>query len=193
MRKIGHIVRLQVQLGELKKGTKPNQYYDPAALRVVPALRLTSKGVLGLVDGQELVDVHHADHEYSRNRQSSGISLNFSSHYERMKDRFGSKLDTGCAGENILISADGIIDLSALSQGLIVESRDGVRIRLQHIHVARPCLAFSEYALSLADASTDDAIKETLNFLDGGTRGFYCDWRGEPVLVCLGDSVFLQT
>lgn len=191
MRKVGHIDRLQVQLDKLKKGGRPNQYYDPAALRVVPALRLTSKGVLGLVDGQELLDVHHADHEHSRNRPSSGISLNFSSHYERMKRRFGRKLDTGCAGENIHISPDSIIGLSALSQGLIIESRDGDQIHLQGIQVAHPCLSFSAYALSLAGAPTDDALKETLNFLDGGTRGFYCDWMGDPVVVRLGDSVFL--
>ena len=191
MRHIGYIERLQVQLDRLKKGAKPNQYYDPGALRVVPTLRLTDKGVIGLLDGQELLDVHHADHEYSRNRGSSGISLNFSAHYERMRDRFSPCLETGCAGENILIATDEIIAPEALSGGMVIDTAEGVPVRLTQIRVAHPCLSFSTYALGLAGQPTEQAVKETLRFLDGGTRGFYCEWTGEPVVVRPGDRVFL--
>jgi hypothetical protein len=192
MRQVGHIERLQVQLGRLKKGAKPDQHYDPSALHAVPALRLTAKGVIGLVDGRELLDVHHADHAYSRNRGSSGISLNFSPHYEHMRHRFGSHLETGCAGENILVATDQPVPLAALAQGLVIETADGTRVRLTQIQVAHPCLSFSTYALELqGEPAGQAALKETLGFLDGGTRGFYCEWTGEPVVVRPGDRVFL--
>jgi hypothetical protein len=193
VRQIGYIERLQVQLDRLKKGIKPDQYYDPGALYVVPTLRLTDKGVIGLLDGQELLDVHHADHEYSRNRGSSGISLNFSAHYERMRDRFSPNLETGCAGENILIATDQIIAADTLSEGLVIETAQCVQVRLTQVQVAHPCLSFSTYAQSLAGQPTEQALKETLRFLDGGTRGFYCVWTGEPVVVRPGDRVFLPT
>lgn len=193
MRQIGYIERLQVQLDRLKKGAKPDQYYDPGALCVVPNMRLTDKGVIGLLDGRELLDVHHADHAYSRNRGSSGISLNFSAHYERMRNRFSPYLETGCAGENILITADRIIAPDALSEELIIETAAGVEVRLTQIQVAHPCLSFSTYVLNLAGQPTEQALKETLRFLDGGTRGFYCEWAGEPVVVRPGDRVFLPT
>ena len=192
MRQIGQIERLQVQLDKLKKGTKPNQTYDPAALRVVPALQLTGKGVMGLVDGQKLLDVHHTDHEQARNRKTAGISFNVSSHYKRMRDHFGPQLEAGCAGENILIATDDTLDLVALSKGLVIEASDATKVRLTRISVAHPCLAFSTYALNLGGKLTDELLKETLKFLDGGTRGFYCEWTGEPVVVRPGDRVFVE-
>lgn len=191
MRQIGQIKHLQVQLDSLKRGTKPNQDYDPSALQRVSALQLTAKGVVGLLDGEELLDVHHADHEYSRDRDSSGISFNFSSHYQRMRDRFSPRLEIGCAGENILIATDRVIDLTALSDGLIIENGQGLQVRLSQIQVAHPCLSFSKYALSVATELTEETLKEALRFLDGGTRGFYCEWTGEPVVVRVGDRVIL--
>jgi hypothetical protein len=192
MHQLGHIERLQVQLGRLKTGTKPDQTYAPAALQVVPALRLTSKGVIGLLDGQELLDVHHADHEYSRNRHGSGISINFISHYEQMRERFGPDLETGCAGENILVAAKAIVEPATLSRGLVIETKEGRQVRLNQVSVAHPCRSFSAFALKLARKPTEYALKETLRFLDGGTRGFYCEWEGEPVVVRPGDKVFVD-
>jgi hypothetical protein len=58
--------------------------------------------------------------------------------------------------------------------------------------VAHPCMSFSTYALGLQGKPSDQAaLKETLRFLDGGTRGFYCEWTGGPVVVRPGDRVFL--
>jgi hypothetical protein len=192
MHQIGQIERLQVQLDKLKTETKPNQTYVPEALRVVPALQLTTKGVIGLKDGQKLLDVHHADHAQARNRKTAGISFNLSSHYQRMRDRFGPLLEAGCAGENILVATDDTLDLDALSKGLVIETSDGVKVRLTGIRVARPCLAFSTYTLNLSGKLTDESLKETLRFLDGGTRGFYCEWGGEPAVVHPGDRVFIE-
>jgi hypothetical protein len=191
MREIGYIERLQVQLDSLKKGDKPNRYYDPTALRVVRALRLTIKGVIGITEGQELLDVHHADHPYSKNRQTNAISFNLSPHYAQMQNHFGPHLEMGCAGENILIATDESFELDALSCGLIIKSQDGVQGRLTQVSVAHPCLSFSKYALKSGGASSDEIIKETLQFLDGGTRGFYCAWEGDALVVRPGDRVFI--
>jgi hypothetical protein len=190
MCEIGYIEQLQVQLDSLKKGDKPNRYYDPAALRVVPALRLTTKGVIGITEGQELLDVHHADHPYSKNRQTSAISFNLSSHYARMQNRFGPHLETGCAGENILIATDEVVEWTALAGGLVIQTGDGSQGRLARVKVAHPCLSFSAYALNL-EQPPDQKLKETLQFLDGGTRGFYCDWEGAPLIVRPGDRVLI--
>jgi hypothetical protein len=46
--------------------------------------------------------------------------------------------------------------------------------------------------LNLERKPTQSALKETLRFLDGGTRGFYCVWEGEPVVVRPGDEVYVD-
>lgn len=188
MREIGRIERLQVQLGRLKKGEKTDQVYDPGALRLVPALRLTAQGVVGLADGDEWLDVHHADHPAS-NRKASAISFNFTSHYARMQERFGPRVAIGCAGENILIATDEIFDLADLARGIVVQTEDG-QGRFAGIAVAHPCRPFSRYVLQ-QDRPADETLKATLQFLDGGTRGFYCDWDGPSLVVRPGDRVFV--
>ena len=192
MQQIGHIGRLQVQLGSLKKGGA-DPYYDTAALREVSALRLTSKGVIGLVDAEALLDVHHADHAHSKGKDSSGISFNFTAHYERMRDRFNPTLEDGCAGENILIVTDRSIDPEELVNGLIIRNAQGIPVRLTQVRVAHPCRSFSAYALAKGGMPTGSLLKEALRFLDQGTRGFYCEWMGEPVVVRIGDLVFIES
>ena len=115
-----------------------------------------------------------------------------SSHYERMRDRFGPHLDAGCAGEYILIATADTFDLASLSKGLVIKASDGTRGRLARISVAHPCLAFSTYTLNQDGKPSDAMLKETLKFLDGGTCGFYCEWTGAPVVVRPGDTVFVE-
>mgnify|MGYP000514794316 CR=1 FL=1 len=103
MKLVGEIVQLQVQLESLKRGERPYQIYATSNIQVIPELKLTTKGVVGLLGGLEQLDVHHADHPHSRNRGYNGISLGFTSHYGRMRDRFGSHITVGCAGENIIV------------------------------------------------------------------------------------------
>jgi hypothetical protein len=191
MRKIGHIERLQVQLGPLKKGSGQDRHYDPAALRTVPILRIASGGVIGLLDEQELLDVHHADHEDSRNQGGNAVSFNFTSHYDSMRERFTPRLKMGCAGENILIATGERVEPAALAHGLVIQTDQGRQGLLDRIQVAHPCRSFSAYTLQLAGLPADALLKETLQFLDGGTRGFYGQWKGEPVVVRVGDPVFL--
>ncbi|HXV86149.1 MAG TPA: hypothetical protein VD793_05605, partial [Gemmatimonadales bacterium] len=54
--------------------------------------------------------------------------------------------------------------------------------------VATPCRPFAGFA-HLHDTVSADVLKESLQFLDGGTRGFYCSLEPdcEPLTVRCGD------
>ena len=192
MRKIGEIIQLQVQVDNLKQGDKNNRYYEPAGLRAVSALQLTPRGVVGLEGGQELSDVHHADHPHSKNRAlTNGISFNFTSHYTQMQQRFGAHLRNSIAGENILVATDEMFDESVFGGGVIIETKDGQQIQLTQISVAEPCAPFSTFALNLETRPPAELLKAALQFLDGGMRGFYCQRIGSPIMIQIGDSVFV--
>src|SRR4029079_11330029 len=105
MQEIGRIKLVQIQCSSLKQGQRPYCYYDPTPLLVVERLLLAPRGAVGLTaSGQQLTDVHHADHPESKNHGLlNGTSIGFTSHYRRMRDQFGAHLADGCAGENILI------------------------------------------------------------------------------------------
>jgi hypothetical protein len=193
VRLIGTIVRLQVQESSLKVGDKPRRY-DPAPIQSVPALSVSSAGVVGLMEnGESIVDVHHHDHPASKNRGGeNGISLGFTGHYREMRKRFGQHLADGIAGENILIEADRQFQEEELAVGVVVEGAAGKRLELRPVIVAAPCVEFSRYALKFPDdARPDTTVTEALRFLDAGMRGFYATYDGEPAMVEVGARVFL--
>ncbi len=193
MRKIGEIIQLQVQVDSLKQGDKNDRHYEPAGLRTVAALRLMPEGVAGLAAGQELSDVHHANNPNSKNRAlTNGISFNFTSHYTRMQARFGDHLSTGIAGENILVATDETFDEAAVTGGVIIETQDGQQVALSQVCVAEPCAPFSTFALHQATRPAVAELKAALQFLDGGTRGFYCQQTGAPVVIQVGDAMFVR-
>jgi hypothetical protein len=190
---IGTIVRLQVQESSLKVGSKPRRY-DPAPIRSVAAIRLSSSGAVGLTEnGEPIVDVHHHDHPASKNRGGeNGISLGFTTHYLAMRQRFGQHLPDGIAGENILIEVDRQLQAEDLAGGVVVEGTDGKRLELRSVIVAAPCVEFARYALKFPEGTRPDAtVTEALRFLDAGMRGFYAIYEGEPAEVEVGDRVLL--
>jgi hypothetical protein len=193
VREIGAIKQIQIQRSSLKQGQRPHRYYDPAPLLAVERLRLNAGGALGLVGGEQLVDVHHADHPDSKHRQGvNGLSIGFTSHYRAMRERFGSHLADGCAGENMLIETDAAWTLDALGEELLIECRDGRKVALNGLIVAAPCVEFSRFANLGADPLSSDQLRETLQFLDGGVRGFYlrlAAGQGDAE-VRAGDRVF---
>jgi hypothetical protein len=194
MKRVGTVKRLQVHPTTLIGTQGSEQIYDPALLLIVPALHLTNQGVIGLVNGSEVVDIHHAAHPRSKYRESNAISFNFTSHYGRMQQRFGKHMTLGCAGENILIEADTVYDEAALANGLVVKTYENQLIHLSQINVASPCREFSNYATSHARNHHPAAktIKEAMQFLNYGTRGFYCVYRQEEIAVVqVGDGVFM--
>jgi hypothetical protein len=172
MREIGRIKLVQVQQAPLKKGTRPNRWYDPSPLRTVSALRLQPGGVLGLTEsGEQIIDAHNTAFHEKKNSGTNGISIGFTSHYAAMVRKFGAHLALGCAGENIIVESDPMITLENLGATLLIKGADGRSVVLDNVMVAAPCLEFSRYADRAAASGSD--LKSTVQFLNNGMRGFY--------------------
>ena len=197
MHEIGRIKLLQVQQAGLKVKQQPYGYYDPTPLLTVKSLLLYPDGVIGVTpDGRRVIDVHHVQHPASRNHSGiNGVSVGFTSHYEAMRSKFGDHLVDGCAGENILVEAGDIITLADLGQRLAIQTqKTGELIYLTRLKVAAPCVEFSQFAASHGMALPAPQLKETLQFLDGGKRGFYATVavQSDEMLVQAGDRVFVD-
>jgi hypothetical protein len=190
MHDLGPIVRLQIQRSTLKTGDKPNRFYSPAPLLAVERLWVTPGGALGLAaDGSWIVDVHHRDHPRSRNEDGGhGISVGFVAHYARMRERFGAGITPGCAGENLIAEGAGVLTYDDVRHGLVVVGPDGAaRLRIRVLEVARPCRPFTGWALGRQVEA--EVLKESLQFLDGGMRGYYCVAEGVAEIT-IGDRLF---
>jgi hypothetical protein len=192
LRPIGKIVRLQIQRSTLSLGEKPNRYFDPAALLPVNSLYITQRGaVTHLPTGEAVLDYHHADYPNGRNVVENDLSINFTTHYDAIRGKFGDSehLYNGCGGENILIEAMERHALEALEGGISIKFKNGQWLSLKNVIVATPCQPFSKYVSRQTEPAV---IKDTLQFLDHGTRGFYCTFEDEqPVTIEVGDEVFV--
>ncbi len=191
MREIGVVKSVQIQQASLKQGEKPQRIYDPAPLRQVDRLYLSLDGVTGVLDsGEEIVDVHNTRHPQSRNNGPNGVSVGFTSHYAAMRAQFGPHLIDGIAGENILVEVQQPFTLDALGESLVFQNpATGAQVRLESLMVAPPCEPFSRFALQQQPPVAADLMKATLQFLDGGTRGFYASAQSGH--VARGDKVFV--
>ena len=191
MRDVGEIVRLQIQRSSLKTGEKPNRRYDPTPLLTVERLAVTPDGMLGQSDGGAwLVDVHHRAHPQTKNEDGlHGVSVGFTAHYDAMRARFGDHLSPGCAGENLLAVADRRLSYEELAEGIaVVDAAGRELVRLDVLQVAHPCRPFTGWALG--GTVEAQVLKEHLQFLDDGMRGFYCRATGSGV-VSVGDRLVL--
>ena len=189
-RPLGRVVRLQIQRSKLKLGEKPNRHYDPAPLMAVDQLTLTPEGALArLPDGSMVIDIHHPSHPDTRNlERTNDLSVGFTAHYRAMRGQFGDHLVDGCAGENILIEVSERLTLADIAGGLAIQpAAGGPPVRLRVVRHAPPCVEFSGYASGSREPAL---VKDALQFLDAGLRGFYCalgNWA--PVVVAVGDQV----
>lgn len=194
-RQIGVVRLAQVQRDPLKIGAKPARIFDPAGLVRVPRLRITGNGVIGRLEtGEEVLDVHHPQHPATRNRLGrNGFSIAFTGHYERMRLHFGTRLETGCAGENLIIESAHPYTLEELASGLLVENvHTGMACRLHISQAIQPCAEFSHYAWAASAPLPAAILKETLQFLDGGRRGFFAHPIGaNEFIIEPGDRVYL--
>lgn len=194
MREIGRIKQVQVQQASLKIAHGSHESYNPAPLLVVPRLRLSPQGAIGLtLDNREIIDIHNAAHPASRNNGGfNGISFGFTAYYEQMRTRLGTHMIDGIAGENILIESNHPYTLSELQNGIIIQSETtGTTTLLTEIGIAYPCLPFSTFATQ-EEQPSPERIKTTLQFLHNGRRGFYAsliqEWEAPTVQA--GDMVF---
>lgn len=185
---IGPIVRLQVQRGALKLGEKGAKRYFTEPITPLERIRVSRDGVVGLNGNDEILDAHHRSHLLRKNEDGvHGVSVGFTSHYHAMQQRFGGHMLVGCAGENIIVETTRRMAHAQIEAGLMILDAAGhEKGRLVDIAVAHPCKPFTGFA-HRGEAVPPDAFKQSLQFLDGGTRGFYCTWDGEPAVVQLGD------
>jgi hypothetical protein len=192
LRPLGRIVRLQIQRSPLKVGEKPNRRYDPWAILSVDTLTLTPTGAIArLADGTELLDVHNAAHPQTRNNNNvNPLSIGFTSHYAAMRERFGEKVVLGCAGENIIVETERLVELPEVERGIVIQAAyHSSLVALARVTVAAPCKPFTGYLLDkMVDAAT---LKSSLQFLDNGLRGYYLALaQVHPVSIAVGDQVF---
>jgi hypothetical protein len=191
MHSIGTIALLQIQRSPLKTGEKRQRVYDPAPIQQVNQLAISCDGAFGLTPGHAwMVDIHHRAHPDSRNSDGQhGVSLGFTSHYRAMRDRFGSRIEIGCAGENIIVETPRPFAIADLGPGVAILAPDGAeRLRLAVIDVAHPCRPFTGWALGRT--VDNDVFTSHLQFLDGGMRGFLLGGEARGI-VSVGDQVMV--
>jgi hypothetical protein len=182
---LGRVVRLQVQLEPLKRGSNPGRRYDPAPLRRVPGLEVAPEGVTGLAeDGARLLDVHHTTHPRTRDRGGrAGVSLMATADYRRLRRRFGSHLADGLAGETLLIDTASSLVRRRFPGRLRIGTAEGGWLDLHSVRVAAPCAEFSSFCLDREPAGVDDEVSAAMGFLDHGGRGFRAVAAGAAILV----------
>lgn len=184
LQEIGRIKQVQIQRSSLKvkephpfyDSTSSLVVYDPTPLLVVSRLVVTPKGAIGITTGdEEIMDIHHAHHPHTKNsRGKNDLSIGFTGHYAAMRARFGDWFLEGCAGENILVEAERSFLFDDLKHGLAIQShKTGQVLFLASLRVAAPCVQFSQYAANFGMPLPPQRLKETLQFLNDGRRGFY--------------------
>jgi hypothetical protein len=195
MREIGQISLIQVQRSALVVEDRAKSYYDPTPLVVVEYLLLSPQGAIGVAaDGRQVMDIHHEYHPNSHNHKGiNGVSIGFTSHYRAMRSKLGEHLVDGIAGENIVVESATPHSLADLGERLAIQiQQTGRYIYLSGLQVATPCVEFSLFAANHGMPLPAAQLKETLQFLDGGTRGFYARMEDlqDTVTLQVGDKVF---
>ena len=172
MQKIGTIQFVQIQRNQMKTYVNDERVYRPTPLLTVDCLHLTADGIMGVQEGEEIVDVHHVHHPQSRYRGDNKISLGFTHHYDAMRARFGRHMVDGIGGENIIVQADKDNALDIVGKRLFIRHDDNL-IELTQVIPAPPCREFSIFCAQ--DTITGAELKHTLQWLDNGQRGFYAE------------------
>jgi hypothetical protein len=171
---LGSVVRLQVQRAPLKPGSRGSRVYDPSPLLEVEALDVGPRGCTGRAAGEQVLDVHHADHPQTRNRRlGNGLSLLSRTAYVRLRQAYGDHLVDGIAGESVLLDT-----FEPGAGGLLLETDDGATLELYDVVPAPPCVEFSRFALDRDLGPVDDELLAALSALDDGARGWYASTAG---------------
>jgi hypothetical protein len=192
MQQIATIAFVQIQRSPMKSGTGVDRVYQPAPLLQVENILLTDEGIFGVTaQGEQIIDVHHARHPQSRFRGDNRISFGFLSNYVAMRQRFGSHIVDGIAGENILLrTASPNFELRA-STVYLQHADDGTFTELKEVIPAPPCREFSEFCAQFPLSAPE--LKATLQFLDSGRRGYYAEIAtpDRHVMVKAGDTLWV--
>lgn len=203
MREIGRVQFVQIQRESLKFGEGQNRHYNPTPILVVNEIHITREGIYGVTAGGErIIDVHHESHPGSRNRgRENAVSFGFVPHYDAMRDRFGSHLSTGIAGENIIVDCAETVTPANLGHSIAVHNMaQNVDYHFTMLQPAPPCVEFSRFAITGKiqpfpenDRPPAEQVKATHQFLDNGIRGYYAVYPGtEPAIIQSGDILYAR-
>ena len=194
MRCLGPLTRLQIQREPLKSGERPYRRYHPEAIEAVTRLRVGPFGCHGLTDQGWVMDVHHAEHPRTRQREGlNALSIGFTAHGDLMRQRFGVAMADGIAGESLIVQTPEPLSWAQAQQGLELRTAAGT-FALSRLSIAHPCTEFAHCLLGLEPNTAEpQALKAALQFLDGGMRGFYGAWEGEAFELALGDELWGAT
>lgn len=195
-REIGKVIALQVQLDQLKEKREGHQeklYLPEGKIRRCESIQIRPQGVTAILDGQEVIDVHNEHHPRTRNRETNPVSFGLSAYYRQMQARFGEKVTLGVAGENILVETDELLTEDHLQHQVAFRAADGGLVVLKDLFAIPPCKPFTMFCLGDLRAA-EGTLKENLQFLSGGTRGF-C---GIPIIpeaqtIHIGATMLLGT
>lgn len=188
------VIRVQVQLDHMKPGLPPHRTYRPDILRQVAELRVTEDGVVGIAaDGAEYLDVHNRQHPKTRDAKGrNGISILTTGDYAALRQAYGPHVTDGIAGESLLVDyAPGLARRAMPTEVSIARGAttgDGpdasvaAILTLAGVHVAKPCVEFSRYCLRRTGFDVDDAVRQTLQDLDDGARGYKMAATGTAVI-----------
>jgi MOSC domain-containing protein YiiM len=194
-RDLGHVLLTQIQPKRLIIKTPSSSTYDPSILIEVPALYISKEGIEAVTPaGERTLDVHHAAHPNTRYKGENDVSIGFTAHYDVMREKFGSHMTNGIAGENILVEYNKEVWLDDLGGQIAIENQEtGEKALLDVNKYATPCKSFSHFAAkSEWGQLSADKLKDTLDFLGNGRRGFYLSISEgqETVTVRPGDRVY---
>ena len=188
---LGTIALLQVH----RSAVKANARYDPSPLLSVEKASFDAGGMIGWDGSQWVMDNHHREYPGNQGGWRRALSVGFTAHYAAMEDRFGGTVFTGIAGENVIIAVDEVVTLDDLGSGIELHSGDGRALVLEEPLVAAPCREFTSCLLALPERAERDEIRDHLDFLDDGMRGyvFGSQHLDEPVVISVGAEVFVTS
>ena len=192
---LGTIKLTQLQPNGLIVERPSGEFYDHSRLMVVDRLMITSGGIEATTPaGERILDIHHLEHPDKAYDADDLVCIGFSAHYAAMRTRFGSHMQDGVAGENLIIESQEEIWPEDLGQTIAIENAETGSISyLKMSRFAAPCSTFSHFAAnSQEEKLSPKDLKATLQFLGNGRRGFLlvlADGQG-AFTVQPGDKVY---
>lgn len=172
---LGTVKLVQLQPNGLIIEKSSGYFYDETRRVEVDQLLINKKGIEATTpNGVHVLDIHHLDHPDKEYDDDDLVCIGFTSHYDKMRERFGDHMVYGSAGENIIIEYSDEIWLDDLGDKLAIENHQtGQMLILEQIQVAAPCEEFSHFAAQKQDERLPPRdLKEILKFLSDGRRGF---------------------
>jgi len=192
---LGTITLTQLQPEGLIIQKSEEYFYDHTRLMRADQLKITPSGIEAVgPDGRRILDIHHLDHPGKAYDKEDLVCIGFSSHYAAMRARFGEHMQDGLAGENIIVDTEEEIWPEQLGEQIAIENKEtGSLAYLRVTRYARPCGEFSHFAANSQDKRLPaKELKDTLQFLDHGRRGYLLVAGKDqgPFTVQPGDRVY---